>query len=99
MFARRRVRHACQVLLRLHRELAAHRPERRARVRAAAQDDLQVHEDRGRGHPGHRRHVRLLPRLQVPGLHGRQHPLQGNSSSWMFVWNNDIGLVSHSRCQ
>ena len=49
----------------------------RARLRPPAQDDLQVHEDRRRGHPGHRRHLRLLPRLQVPGLNGRQHQVSG----------------------
>ena len=76
---RRRVRYESQVLLRLHGEFPAHRPERRARLRSPTQDDLQVHEDRRRGHESLSCHLRFLPRLQVPGLHGSEHKVQGGT--------------------
>ena len=69
----RRVRHARQVLRGVGQSEPPDRVVGRERVRPQAQDGFKVHEDEEHRPESHRRHLRFLPRLQVPGLHGSPH--------------------------
>lgn len=46
-------------------------------MRAAAENDQRVPESADLGRTGVRHHVRVLPRVQVPGRAERAHPVQG----------------------
>lgn len=75
--ARRRVRHEGEVLRRVRRRRPRHPADGRPGVRAAAENDQRVPEGAHLGLTGVRDHVRVLPRVQVPGRAERTHPVQG----------------------
>lgn len=72
---RRRVRHAGEIVRRVRRRWPRHTADGRPRLRAAAEDDQRVPEGAGVGRTGVSDHVRVLPRVQVPGRAQRAHPV------------------------
>lgn len=73
----RRVRHASEIVRRVRRWRPRHTTDGRPRVRAEAEDDQRVPKGAGVGRTGVGDHVRVLPRVQVPGRAQRAHPVQG----------------------
>lgn len=62
---------------RVRRRRSRHSADGRPGVRVAAENDQRVPESADLGRTGVRHHVRVLPRVQVPGRAERAHPLQG----------------------